>query len=108
MSIFADLKRYAEGSGRPRVGRPPNTKQIHRVQPSGDEAIVWAIDFGRELDRLRPEERTAVLLIHGAGYAATEVSCILGLSATTVGRRCEAGMMKLLKNRDVRRRCNGQ
>jgi len=62
-------------------------------QPVTDDVVD--VDLQRALMTLRPEERTAVLMVHGFGYRYREVAEVLDTAVSNVTNHVNRGLARL-------------
>lgn len=80
-------------SQRPKVGFPRVSSEMPWVEPSLPEA----------LSGLSERQRTAVVLVHGAGWSHAEVAMLMGLTRGAVHKHVERALVKLRGSLEVDR-----
>jgi RNA polymerase sigma factor (sigma-70 family) len=72
------------------------------VDPAADIAEPWVEpSLAESLDRLSPNQRTAVMMIHGYGHTFEETARALGVTRSTVQRHVDRAMAKLRTDLEV-------
>lgn len=75
----------------PLFGAPPPSNPEPWFEPELPVALA----------RLSERQRTAVMLVHGAGWTPTEAADLLGVSSGTVHRHVQRALTKLRKSLEV-------
>lgn len=79
-------------------GRPRDIPVADPITNSFVEAPDVEPELVAALDGLPPQQRAAVLLVHGHGYTLREVGAILDLNPSTVRVHVQRGLTKLRKS----------
>jgi DNA-directed RNA polymerase specialized sigma24 family protein len=92
MNLREMLRQYVQFQPRSGISRYAVTLRQRHPQPLRHaEAIHWMIDFERALAALDGQDRTLLLLIHGAGYTHAEAARLTGVSHRSILRKIQRG-----------------
>lgn len=68
---------------------------VFPAEPAWHDGVELPGDVFAELARLKPEQRVAVLLVHGYGFSYREVAEVLEVSEAAVTNHVHRGLRKL-------------
>jgi RNA polymerase sigma-70 factor (ECF subfamily) len=88
------LYRVAQSSARARRRRDQR-QVVFPVEPAWEGGQDLPGDVFEELARLKPEQRVAVVLVHGYGFSYREVADVLDVSEAAVTNHIHRGLRKL-------------
>lgn len=77
-----------------RLRRRSQRRELLVDQPASSSAPI-DMDLQRALIKLKPEQRVAVVLVHGHGHSYSEVAEILDVPTTTVANHLNRGLARL-------------
>jgi DNA-directed RNA polymerase specialized sigma24 family protein len=93
---------FRVGQSRARKFRPRTRPLLKEPAAAGNPEPWVEPKLASSLARLSPQQRTAVLMIHGYENTYEETATALGVSRSTIQRHVERGMAKLRRDLEVR------
>lgn len=84
-------------------GRRVRTLPLFGPPPPSNPEPWFEPGLPKALAHLSERQRTAVMLVHGAGWTPTEAAGLLGISSGAVHRHVERALLKLRRSLEVTR-----
>ncbi len=94
---------YRVGQTAARRGRRRIARSSFPVEPVWQDAPELPGDVFDALFRLRPDQRVAVLLVHGYGFSYADTAGVMGVSEDSVRNHVHRGMRRLRTELEPRR-----
>ncbi|MEK7424679.1 MAG: RNA polymerase sigma factor [Actinomycetota bacterium] len=93
---------YRVGQTAARRGRRRVVRSAFPVEPVWQDAPDLSGDVFDALFRLRPDQRVAVLLVHGYQFSYRDTAAVMGVSEDSVRNHVHRGMRKLRADLEAR------